>query len=128
MSEDLPSLEQLMAEQVNVGPLWAITMVPTDKFKLTTPEGKALLREHYLYLRGLQQRGVLVASGPLDFEIAPAAGLMVIRAPSREEAARISKGEPFHAAGWRQHTLSSWLIRWGNLSGALQSFLETKEK
>ena len=83
-----------------------------------TPEKlKALLPEHLEYMIGLEQRGVVFASGPLaDGEGPPSGhGLTVLRAKSAAEARAIAEGDPFFINGLRTFELKEWTIMEGRL-------------
>jgi uncharacterized protein YciI len=51
---------------------------------------------HRQYLASLRERGQLVASGPFTDD---SGALIIYEAPSREEAEKLLRGDPFHAGG-----------------------------
>jgi uncharacterized protein YciI len=85
--------------------------------RLVEPDVGALRDEHLEYLRGLDQRGVLFASGPIatDHGQPSLGGITVFRAADAEEAHRILADEPYVRAGVRTYELLAWSIRQGDL-------------
>lgn len=73
--------------------------------------------EHLEYLRGLDERGALFASGPIaaDHGQPSLGGVTVFRAADAEEAHRILADEPYIRAGMRTYELLAWSVRQGNL-------------
>jgi hypothetical protein len=85
-------------------------LVPPEKLK-------PLLATHLDYMIGLEQRGVLFASGPLtEPDGAPSGhGLTVLRVKDAAEARRIAEAEPFFAQGLRTFELKQWTVMEGTL-------------
>jgi uncharacterized protein YciI len=85
-------------------------VVPPEKLK-------PLLATHLDYMIGLEQRGVLFASGPLtEPDGAPSGhGLTVLRVKDAAEARRIAEAEPFFAQGLRTFELKQWTVMEGTL-------------
>jgi hypothetical protein len=50
-----------------------------------------------------------------------------IVAPSREAAEAIAASEPFEAAGWRTHTLCSWMLNEGTAVPLVRSMIESTQ-
>jgi hypothetical protein len=90
----------------------------------------------------MEDRGVLLAAGPLDgagqaanlsdFQtiaekraIIDASGMYMVVAPSREAAEEIARSEPFEAAGWRTHTLCTWQLNEGTAIPVVKAMLAT---
>jgi uncharacterized protein YciI len=68
---------------------------------------------HRDYLQGLKDRGVLVASGPLEPRYG---GALLLRVPDRGvEAAldAVRDGDPYWKAGVAQYELLAWNVRTG---------------
>ena len=83
-----------------------------------TPEKlKALLPAHLEYMIGLEQRGVLFASGPLSDGAGPlsGAGLTILRAAGAQEARALAEADPFVTSGLRSFELKEWTIMEGTL-------------
>jgi uncharacterized protein len=80
-------------------------------------ELKALLATHLDYMIGLEKRGLLFASGPLNEAGAPPGGhgLTILRANDAAEARRIAEAEPFFAQGLRTFELMEWTVMEGTL-------------
>lgn len=74
------------------------------------PSPAKLRIEHHEYLLRLEREGRLFAAGPLaDRGEKPyGAGMIVIRAASREEAAAIGAQEPYTHAGLREMDVIPW--------------------
>ena len=67
-----------------------------------------VLDAHRAYLRTLQERGLLLASGPMDPRHG---GLLLLRVPDdrvHETLDRIRDDDPFTAAGMAQYELLPW--------------------
>lgn len=74
-------------------------------------ESRGLLRiAHHEYLLDLERRGVLFAAGPFADrgERSSGSGMIIIRAPSREEATRIGREEPYTRSGLRLMDVLPW--------------------
>ena len=85
---------------------------------LASPEKlKPLLATHLDYMIGLEQRGMLFASGPLtEPDGAPSGhGLTILRVKDAAEARRIAEAEPFFAQGLRTFELKEWSLMEGTL-------------
>jgi len=83
---------------------------PTEA--LTNSQGMS----HAEYVRDLETRGILFAAGPwYDEEGNIDGGMLVIRAASKEEAARIADADPAHSSGMRSYTLYQWMINEGQV-------------
>jgi uncharacterized protein YciI len=64
---------------------------------------------HRAYLRGLQERGILLVSGPLDPRNG---GALLLRVPDEETLAaldRVRDEDPYTRAGVAQYELLPWL-------------------
>jgi hypothetical protein len=78
---------------------------------------KPFLRAHLEYMIGLEQRGVVFASGPLADDGAPQSGqgLTVLRAAGAAEARAIAEADPFFVNRLRSFELKEWTIMEGML-------------
>ena len=85
-----------------------------------TPEGRAVLEQHYQWAHRQRACGALLFAGPVDVDtFAPGAptpvgrvtGMLVFRAASRSAAEAIAREDPFHVAGFRQNVVHAWSIR-----------------
>lgn len=102
-------------------PLYAVFMRPRAGYDLSSPQADALLLEHLSWVLDLQDKGRLVAGGPLDYGKPPrsgdliinAAGMFILAAASEEEVAALLADEPFTRAGWRTSTICTWLLNEG---------------
>ena len=121
------SMEQIQARMGRV-PLFAIFMRPTHQYNVSSPEGQELMRQHLQFQLDLEDRGVLLAAGPLDLKtpapvgrpkpaesdpIVDASGMYLVVAASQEAAEAIAASEPFERAGWRTHKLCTWMLNEG---------------
>jgi uncharacterized protein len=102
-------------------PFYAVFMRPTEKYDWSTEEGEQLMRRHLDWMLRLEEKGQLLAAGPLgygqpvtdDDPIVNAGGMFVIAASSAEEAESIAAQEPFFRHGWRTYTIRTWLLNEG---------------
>ena len=121
------SMDQIQARMGRVN-LFAIFMRPTDKYDVSTPEGQALMREHLQFQLDLEDRGILLAAGPLNLQtpapigrprsadsdpIVDASGMYLVAVGSRDAAESIAASEPFERAGWRTHVVCTWMLNEG---------------
>jgi hypothetical protein len=128
MTKEL-TMEQIRSRLAGLQ-LFAIFMRPTEKYNVQSEQGRELMRKHLQFQLDMEDRGVLLAAGPLDgagqaatlsdFQtiaekraIIDASGMYMVVVPSREAAEEIARSEPFEASGWRTHTLCSWQLNEG---------------
>ena len=83
-------------------------------------------QEHFAYLSDLESRGVLLAAGPfMDADGSRhGAGMMILRAGSKEEADAIAAEEPYRKYGIRSHAPMPW--QWAE--GAVTQTFRMKAK
>ena len=136
MSVPPPTFEEISARLSNHA-VFAVIAETLDKWQPpSTPEGRRVLHEHYLWLLEAQKRGSLVVAGPLNMELAgpgaPApigapSGLLVFRAASRADAEALAHQDPLHRSGFRRNIVCAWSIRWTvpPVSAALEALLAT---
>jgi len=120
-------MEQIQARMGRVQ-LFAIFMRPTARYNVSSVEGQELMRKHLQFQLEMEDRGMLLAAGPLDLKtsapigrpaaaepdpIVDASGMYFVAAPSREAAEAIAASEPFERAGWRTHKLCGWTLNEG---------------
>jgi hypothetical protein len=136
-----PGMPEIMARMGRLT-AYAVFMRPTEKYDTESEEGRELMRRHLLFQLDMQDRGVLLAAGPIDgggsaspldkfragAPMAPgrlidASGMYFIVAPSREAAEEIAVAEPFEAAGWRTHTLCQWMVNEGTALPLLRDMI-----
>lgn len=86
---------------------------------LTSPgDLQKKLKEHLLYMIGLEKSATLFLSGPLFDEAGAMTGdgVTVIRARSFEEAEQIARKDPFVVAGYREPKIRRWVVNEGRLA------------
>jgi uncharacterized protein YciI len=91
---------------------------------ITTPTGglgpvMANLEPHLKYQVSLEEQGVMFGAGPLflDNEVDWAGeGMVIIRADSLADAARIASEDPMHSCGARSFTVRPWLLNEGSVT------------
>jgi len=120
-------MEQIQVRMGRV-PLFAIFMRPTEHYDVSSPEGQELMRRHLQFQLDLEDRGILLAAGPLDLKspapvgrptpaesdpIVDPSGMYLVAATDREAAEAIAASEPFERAGWRSHKLCAWMLNEG---------------
>ena len=94
---------------------WLIRSIPnagTDQDAVA-----ARVEEHVGWLLGLEEQGVLLASGPLlsGPGTGPGSGVTIIRAADEETARKIADGDPFVRHGLRTHQLYRWRLNEGSV-------------
>jgi uncharacterized protein YciI len=85
--------------------MYAIALL---RYRRPLEEVLTLLDHHRAYLRGLKERGLLLASGPLD----PwTGGALLLRVPDdavQETLDRIREEDPYTRAGMAQYEVWPW--------------------
>jgi uncharacterized protein YciI len=131
-----PTLEEISATLQNHA-VFAVIAETLDAWQPpSTPEGRRLLHEHYLWAKEAHERGRLLFAGPLDMGahgpgVAPSigapTGLLVFRAASKAEAEEIALKDPLHRSGFRKNVVHAWSVRWGQaeITAALGTVLAT---
>jgi uncharacterized protein len=65
------------------------------------------IRRHIDHLKELHRRSHLVLCGPFtDFP----SGMVIVRAPSKDEAVKIAESDPFVIEGARTFSVRTWLL------------------
>lgn len=105
-------LKRMMAREY-----FLIESTPLAPFEHLQP----VLKDHLVYLIGLEKKGILFASGPLKdkADAMTGAGITIVRADSFEEAEQIAHGDPFVKAGLRKPTIHKWTMNEGRISISL---------
>ena len=78
------------------------------RYRRPLDEVLTVVDEHRAYLRGLQEQGMLLASGPMDPR---AGGMLLLRVPDdavHTTLDRIRDGDPFTRTGMVQYELIPW--------------------
>jgi uncharacterized protein YciI len=131
-----PTLEEISATLQNHA-VFVVLAETLDAWQPpSTPEGRRLLHEHYLWAREAHARGHLLFAGPLNMaahgpgappSIGVLTGLLVFRAASKAEAEEIAHQDPLHRAGFRKNVVHPWTVRWGQseITTALGAVLAT---
>ena len=79
---------------------------------------KQTLPDHLAYQAQQELAGKLMLAGPLSDETGEqmnAAGMIIYRANSFDEARKLAEQDPMHSRGARSFTLRRWLINEGSL-------------
>jgi uncharacterized protein YciI len=90
--------------------MYAIAIV---RYRKPIEEVEKVLADHRAYLKGLLDRGVLLASGPLDPRNA---GALLLRVPDGnflEALDQVRDGDPFIQKGIAQYELLPWKPTFG---------------
>ena len=86
--------------------MYAIALI---RYRRPLDEVLPVVDEHRAYLRGLQERGVLLASGPL---VPRSGGALLLRVPDGEASHAaldaVRDGDPFVVRGVAQYELLPW--------------------
>jgi uncharacterized protein YciI len=86
--------------------MYAIAII---RYRRSLEEVLRALDEHRAYLRGLRERGILLASGPFEPRSGAALLLRVSDAAPREDLDAVRDGDPFVVRGIAQYELQVWL-------------------
>lgn len=118
MTSDDLSLDRLLSGVAGLT-FYRIHMRPGERFQ--QENGPGILHRHLLWLRDMEERGVLFLCGPIGWgEGWDGSGMGVIRADSLEHAREIAAQEPYHAAGLRHNDVDSWTVNEGSLTVKVQ--------
>ena len=138
------SMDEIMPRMARLQ-LYSIFMRPTEKYDTESDEGREIMRRHLQFQLEMEDKGILLAAGPLDDygrastlakyrestppgeRLIDASGMYFIVAPSREAAEAIAASEPFEAAGWRTHTLCNWMLNEGTAVPLVRSMIESTQ-
>ena len=83
------------------------------RYRRPLPEIEAVTEAHRAYLHTLHERGVLVASGPLDPR---SGGLWLVRVEDENPLAQLDAlrdGDPFYQHGLANYELLPWKVMQG---------------
>lgn len=86
--------------------MYAIALI---RYRKPLEEVLKVVDEHRAYLRGLQAKGTMLASGPMDPR---SGGILLLRVPDEGSAAALDAvrdGDPFIQQGCAQYELLPWL-------------------
>lgn len=112
----------LTREQINARmgrvPLFAVFMWADGDYDPATAWRGELMSEYLRWLLDLQDRGLLLAAGPLDYDLdvrdlERPLGMYLLAVGSKDEAQRIADQEPFFRAGLRKHRVSAYILNEG---------------
>lgn len=81
----------------------------------------AQMEKHIARQLELERTGILFGAGPLfdPGSDAPAAGMIIVRAGSFEEAEAIANADPMHASGVRTYRIQRWQLNEGSFTATL---------
>ena len=76
------------------------------------------IKDHLERQVELEKNGTMFGAGPMfeDGAERPYAGMIIVRANSFAEADEIAQGDPLHAAGYREYTISRWHMNEGGFN------------
>ncbi len=91
---------------------------------LTKPAGDLqpvldTLQEHLTYQLELERKGIMFAAGPFaddDQNRWEGEGMVIVRAPSIEDARAIAAADPMHKSGARAYRVRPWLLNEGSVT------------
>jgi hypothetical protein len=89
---------------------------PVDAPDMPDDELDTLQARHLAYRRELVTTGVIAANGPFDGQSDPSYRGMSIFSCDRDEAARLSDGDPSVIAGRLTYDVMEWWVRAGALA------------
>jgi uncharacterized protein len=83
----------------------------------TSDEMLPYAADHLRYMNGLEERGLLFASGPyIQEDVVVGDGLTILRAATLEEAKALMDDEPLIKRGLRRFELHRWELREGRIT------------
>jgi hypothetical protein len=99
-------------------PLFAVFMWADGDYDPETSWRGELQSEYLCWQLDLQDRGLLLAAGPLDYDLdvrdlARPLGMYILAVGSKDEAQRIADQEPFFRSGLRKHRVSAYFLNEG---------------
>jgi len=83
------------------------------RYRRPLPEIEAVTDAHRAYLHTLKEKGILVASGPLDPRFG---GMWLVRVQDENPLAELDAlrdGDPFHQHGLANYVLLPWMVLLG---------------
>jgi uncharacterized protein len=115
--------------QLTKGMLRKKLYVVLSKGDATPEQLGAVLPEHLEYMIGLEQQGVLFASGPLSTSPGQPVGdgLTILRAVGEDEAHKIASADPFVVKKVRTFELREWTVMEGSFGVRLNFSDQTLE-
>ena len=115
--------------QLTKGMLRKKLYVVLSKGDATPEQLGAVLPEHLEYMIGLEQQGVLFASGPLSTSPGQPVGdgLTILRAAGEDEAHKIASADPFVVNKVRTFELREWTVMEGSFGVRLNFSDQTLE-
>lgn len=90
--------------------MYAIALI---RYRRPLEEVVAVQEQHRAYLKGLKEKGILIASGPLDPRTG---GALLVRVPDDDVDASldaIRDGDPYVTFGVAQYELIPWAVGTG---------------
>jgi uncharacterized protein YciI len=90
--------------------MYAIALI---RYRRPLEEVVAVQEQHRAYLRGLKEKGILIASGPLEPRTG---GALLVRVPDDDADAAldaIRDGDPYVTFGVAQYELIPWAVGTG---------------
>ena len=95
---------------------WLVLSTPAST--TTQADIGELLQEHVQWLLSLEERQLLLMSGPLlsGPGTGPGSGVSVLRAADEAQAREIAEGDPFVRAGLRSFVVHRWRLNLGSVS------------
>jgi uncharacterized protein YciI len=85
--------------------MYALVLI---RYRLPNEKVDEVRGEHRVYLRGLKEKGILIASGPLD---PMSGGALLVRVPDenvQESLTALRNGDPFFQKNMANYELIPW--------------------
>jgi uncharacterized protein len=112
LHEEIATLLQPMIKKS----LWVVLSTATVSSTQMEPHAP----EHLKYMNGLEEQGVLWASGPFVVPgVTVGDGLTIFNVPTEAEVRRLMDAEPLTHLGMRRYQIHKWELREGKISIAL---------
>lgn len=113
-----PLTREQIDERMGRVPLFAVFMWADGDYDPATSWRGELMSEYLRWQLDLQDRGLLLAAGPLDYDLdvhdlEQPLGMYILAVGSKDEAQRIADQEPFFRSGLRRHRVSAYFLNEG---------------
>ncbi|WP_432947539.1 YciI family protein [Kribbella sp. CA-253562] len=116
--QQTPLTREEIDERMGRVPLFAVFMWADGDYDQETAWRGGLMWEYLRWQLDLEDRGLLLAAGPLDYDLdvrdpGRPLGMYILAVGSKDEAQRIADQEPFFRLGLRKHRVSAFFLNEG---------------
>jgi len=113
-----PLTREQIDERMGRVPLFAVFLWADGDYDPDDAWRGGLMWDYLRWQLDLQDRGLLLAAGPLDYDLdvrdaGRPLGMYILAVGSKEDAQRIADQDPFYRAGLRKHRVSAFFLNEG---------------